>query len=132
MRDRPAAWQRTAGVAVPAGLADEGVAIELFAGDRVGPEGADDRQELRGRAGVVLLIETGQHDVGVGRRLPADRGGEHHAVVGHLVDERVGIARAGDDTHRDSIRTDERGVGKEGVRTGRYRGTQCRYEKTTR
>src|SRR3546814_18894658 len=55
MRDRPAALQRTAGVAVPAGLADEGVAIELFAGDRVGPEGADDRQELRGRAGVVLL-----------------------------------------------------------------------------
>src|SRR3546814_9729463 len=46
MRDRSAALERAAGIAVPAGLADEGVAIELLAGDRIGTEGADDRKEL--------------------------------------------------------------------------------------
>src|SRR3546814_12423817 len=56
VRDRSAALQRATGVAVPAGLADESVAVELLSGDRIGPESADDRQELRGRAGLVLLI----------------------------------------------------------------------------
>ncbi len=97
MRDAGHALQRTASIAVPAGLADEGVAVEPLAGDGIGAEGADNRQELRGRAGVVLLIEAGQHDVSVGGWLPADRGREHHPVVGDVVDIGVGIARATDE-----------------------------------
>src|SRR3546814_17001336 len=67
MRDRSAALERAAGIAVPAGLADEGVAIELLAGDRIGPEGADDRQELRSRSGAILLIEARSEGRRVGK-----------------------------------------------------------------
>src|SRR3546814_16393094 len=116
VRDRSAALQRATGVAVPAGLADESVAVELLSGDRIGPESADARQDLRGRAGIVLLIEAGQPDVGVERRLPADRRRKHHAVSGPRVDISCGNARAAAETASESVAWGR--SGREGVRHG--------------
>src|SRR3546814_17495936 len=56
--------QRTARIAIPAGLADEGEAVERPRRAGVGLEGADDRQDLRGRAAVVLLRAVGQGSEG--------------------------------------------------------------------
>ena len=104
VRDAARDLRGMAVVTIPAGLADEGVHVELARRAGVRLEGADDRQELRGRAGLVFLVEPGQHDVGVGRRLPADRRRDHQAVVGHVLDERVGIARAADQAHGEIVR----------------------------
>src|SRR3546814_12527896 len=65
--DAAAALEHAAVIAVPARLADKEIAVEL----RVVPvraEGADDGEELRGRAAVILLIEAEQRHVGIGRR----------------------------------------------------------------
>ncbi|CCW19308.1 hypothetical protein EBBID32_36740 [Sphingobium indicum BiD32] len=96
MRDRSAALKRTAIIAVPSRLADERILVELARRiGRVRQEGTDDRQELGGRSGVILLIEAGQDDIGVGGLLPPDRWREHHAIVRDMVDIGIGVADAG-------------------------------------
>ena len=96
MGDEGRALQGTTGIAVPARLPDKCVAIQLRARHAIGQECPDDRQELRRRSGIVLLIQAGQNDVGGRRGLPADRRRDHDAVVGDMIDERVGVARPPD------------------------------------
>ena len=84
------ALQQTAVVAVPAGLADEQVVAQLAVG--IGQQRADQREELRCRAAVVLLIQPEQRQLGVGRWLEGDRGGHHHPVVGDVIGLGTGIA----------------------------------------
>ena len=104
MRDAAHSLERAAVVAIPARLADEGVAVELARGAGIGAEGADDRQELRRRAAVVLLVQAGEDDIGRGCRLPAEGGGEHDAIVGNMVDIGARIAHPADRAHRERIR----------------------------
>src|SRR5690606_10380978 len=70
---------------------------------RVRTEGTDDRQKLRGRTRVVLLVETGEDDVGVRARPPAKRWSEHHPVVGNMIDIGAGVARAPDRAHGQAV-----------------------------
>ena len=96
MLEQAGALQQAAVIAVVAGLADEQVAGQAGIAGIVAQR-ADERQEVGGRAGVVLLIQAEQRDVGLGRGAPGDRGGDHHAVVGDVIDIGVGIADAGDE-----------------------------------
>ena len=107
MGDAGHALQRPARIAVPARLTGEGVAVELSRRPGVGTEGADNGQELRGRSGIVLLIKAGQHDIGVRRWFPAERGSKHHPVVGHMLHISIGVARTTNRAHRQRIRQSE-------------------------
>ena len=93
--------QGAAVIAVPAGLADEGVVRQLAIG--IGRERADDRQELRDRAAIIFLIQAQQRQFGLFPQFEAQRRGEHHAVVGDMIDLRIGIADPRDQPRSDSV-----------------------------
>ncbi|MNS67131.1 hypothetical protein D3C72_1003750 [compost metagenome] len=77
-------------VVVVAGLADE--AAGGHAAVRVRQQGAFPRQELRAAAALVFLPQPLQRERGRRVGPPGERGRDHAAVVGHVVDLRIGLA----------------------------------------